>query len=78
MELRCRHKLHGVVNDGLLEFKCGSSFCGAGSGVVVIHQFDPITGQLVNTKRYKDTPIINNNTEGARDALGHRTAIRSA
>lgn len=75
MELRCRNKLHGVVNDGLLEFKCGSSFCGAGTGVVVIHQFDPITGALVNTKRYKDTPVINK--EGAHN-VGHRTAVRSA
>jgi hypothetical protein len=77
VELRCHNKLHGVISDGLLEFKCGSSFCGAGAGVVVIHKFDPISGRLVDTKRYKDTPVINNE-EGARNALGHRSAIRSA
>lgn len=62
MEMRCEHKLHGIVVDGLVEVKCRSSLCGHKPGVVVIHKFDGLTGELVETKRYKDTPIIN--TEG--------------
>ena len=76
MELRCEHKLHGVVHDGLLEVKCKSALCGSQPGVVVIHKFDPITGALVDTKRYKDTPVINNRKEHD-DAVGHRASVRA-
>jgi hypothetical protein len=58
MEMRCDHKLHGVVEDGVIEVKCGSSLCGKRPGVVVIHRFNALTGELVGTKLYKDTPII--------------------
>lgn len=58
MEMRCDHKLHGVIVDGLIEVKCGSSLCGKRSGTVVIHRFNAHTGELVETKLYKDTPII--------------------
>lgn len=75
MELRCDNILHGVLNDGLLEVKCRSRFCGAGPGVVVIHKFDPETGELVRTNRYKDTPIINRKEQG--DAVGHRASVRA-
>ena len=54
-DLRCPAKLHGVmVSDHTLEVKCGSRFCGAGSGVVVFHQIDTLTGQVVGTKKYRD------------------------
>ena len=58
MQMRCPHKLHGIVDGDVIEVKCGSSLCGSRSGVVVIHRFDSSTGELVGTKRYKDTPII--------------------
>lgn len=70
MEMRCEHKLHGIVVDGLVEVKCRSQLCGHRPGVVVIHKFDGMTGELVDTKRYKDTPIINQ--EG--QVNGRRTA----
>ena len=76
MELRCDHILHGIMRNGVLEVKCRSRFCGAGKGVVVIHRFDPATGELLGTKKYKDTPTINK--EGARHGLGHRAAVRTA
>ena len=60
MDLRCEHKMHGSLTDnGLLEIKCKSAFCGSEPGVVVLHRFDVETGELVETKRYKDTPKIN-------------------
>lgn len=53
--LRCPAKLHGVmVGDRQLEVKCGSRFCGAGNGVVVLHIIDTETGVLVKTRRFSD------------------------
>jgi hypothetical protein len=58
-EMRCEHKLHGVVvEEGTVEVKCGSSLCGSKPGVVVIHKFSAVTGELVETRKFKDTPII--------------------
>lgn len=58
MELHCENKLHGIlIEPGVLEVKCGSRFCGAESGVVVLHQFDTTTGKLVKTLRFKEPPL---------------------
>lgn len=55
MELRCAHKLHGIIrDDGTVEVKCDSKFCGHGPGVVVLHRFDPATGDLVETVTLKN------------------------
>lgn len=60
MELRCEHKMHGIlISDGILEVMCSSALCGKKPGVVVLHQFDVINGQLLGTKKYKDTPKTN-------------------
>lgn len=61
MDLRCEHKKFGeLTEDGRLEVKCSSRFCGAVSGTVVIHRFDPLTGDLLDTKRFRDpAPIAN-------------------
>lgn len=59
MELRCDGKLHGVVvKDGLLEIKCRSNRCGAKPGVVVLHIFNPSTGDLVETKKFQDPKVL--------------------
>jgi hypothetical protein len=59
MELRCEHKLHGIlIRDGILEVMCSSALCGKKPGVVVLHQFDVTNGRLIGTKRYKDMPKI--------------------
>lgn len=42
-----------MVDDHLLEIKCGSRFCGAGNGVVVLHTFDLMSGE-VHTRRFTD------------------------
>jgi hypothetical protein len=39
---------------GIIEFKCGSRWCGASPGVVVLHWFDLETGKLVDTKLFKN------------------------
>lgn len=53
-EIRCDHKMHGELLEGFLEVKCSSRFCGAGSGIVVIHRFDVESGKLIETNRYRD------------------------
>lgn len=54
-ELRCDAKKHGELDDeGHLEVKCSSRFCGAKPGTIVLHKFDLETGQLVSTHQYKE------------------------
>jgi hypothetical protein len=54
-ELRCDNKiLFGHLAAGVLEVKCRSGRCGAGPGVVVIHRFSTVTGDLINTRRFRD------------------------
>lgn len=67
MDLRCEHKKHGEIVEGILEVKCSSRFCGAGAGVVVIHRWDVLNGERLNDKRFRD-PILTTarQQEGAR------------
>lgn len=62
--IRCTGKRHAILlAPNVLEVKCDSRVCGAGTGVVVLHQFnladgttktlrvrDPGKGKKVNTK----------------------------
>lgn len=73
MDLRCEAKKHGELDDGVIEVKCSSRFCGAGPGVVVIHRFDVSTGELVSTHRFKDPT-----RKGRSHASRNGTAVRSA
>ena len=73
MELRCPSKKHGEIVDSLVETKCSSRFCGAAAGVVVIHRFDATTGELVDTRRFKD-PTRKEKAYASRNG----TAVRSA
>lgn len=55
-ELRCDNKFHGELfpEDGILEVKCRSAFCGAGPGIVVLHRFDIQSGKMVETLKFRD------------------------
>ena len=53
-ELRCAAKLHGVIKDRFIEVKCSSRFCGADSQTIVFHYFNPETGLMVKTAKYKN------------------------
>ena len=66
MDVRCPSRIHFTVNDdGLIEVKCRSKHCGAGAGTVVIHQFDPMTRELVKTNRYQEPPKVASLTKEA-------------
>lgn len=55
MDVRCGSKKHGAITeDGNLEVKCDSRFCGAGAGTVVLHTFDVTNGELVKTVMFKN------------------------
>lgn len=77
-QLRCAAKLHGeLVIDGerkLIEVKCSSRFCGHAPGTVVLHRFDAVTGELAETRQFKDP----NRKEQAHAAHEHAAAVRFA
>jgi len=79
MEIRCEAKKFGeLTEDGWLEVKCPSKFCGAAPGVVVIHRFNPETGKLLETKRFRE-PGPESVLKGGTDAARHNpVAIRSS
>lgn len=52
-EIRCDHKKHGELIDGVLEIKCSSRFCMAGNGVVVIHRWT-LSGERLPDRRFRD------------------------
>jgi hypothetical protein len=62
-ELRCEAKLHGVLEDGVIEVRCRSAFCGARAGVVIIHRFHAMSGDLLETKKFRD-PTSNGRRAG--------------
>ena len=77
MEIRCEHKKFGeLTGDGYIEVKCPSRFCGE-PGTVVLHRFDPLTGELITTKRFRDpVPVEIEEVQGA--TQHNSVAVRSA
>lgn len=54
-DLRCPSKKHGeLVEPSIVEIKCNSRFCGAQDGAVVLHRFDAGTGDLIDTRIFKE------------------------
>lgn len=55
-ELRCGSKLHGllIIDSQVIEVKCNSRFCGASRDVVVLHRFAITTGELIETRTFRD------------------------
>lgn len=58
MEIRCENgiKFGEVIGEarGIIEVKCRSSRCGHETGVVVLHRFSLVTGELLTTKKFRD------------------------
>lgn len=74
MDLRCPgNKKHGMIVGGLIEVKCDSRFCGARSGVTVLHRFNSSTGELVETQKFKDP-----GKEQKNGTLHNPASVRSA
>lgn len=66
MDLRCENVKHAELSEpGVIEVKCRSRFCGVEKGVIVIHRFDTLTGELLETKRFRE-PIRNEQLNGSR------------
>lgn len=64
MEMRCQHKLHGIIDGDVIEVKCGSALCGAKPGVVVLHRFSASNGGLIETRRFKDPTYRKESSSG--------------
>lgn len=80
MDLRCEFIKHAeLISPGVVEFKCRSKFCGAGPGIVVLHRFDAITGELLSTNTYRDPEEVKNGTSTecnpVRDATDSADAV---
>lgn len=41
------------MHDGVLEVRCQSKFCSE-LGIVVIHRFELLTGEMLEDKKYRD------------------------
>jgi len=79
MDIRCEHKKHGELADGILSVKCSSRFCGAGPGVVVLHRWDALTGAALPDKRFRDPGTVKVTKEGSTHATEHDSvAVRSS
>lgn len=65
-EIRCPEGiLFGLLPvEGVLEVKCRSNRCGAGSGVIVLHRFALPGGALIETRMYKDAEMRKEATNG--------------
>jgi len=63
-ELRCPGKLHGIMQSPeLLEVQCTRRRCGKRSGVVVLHTINIKTGDIVNTRVFRNPPLEERNKD---------------
>lgn len=67
MDVRCESstKHFELVEPGVIEVKCHSKWCGARSGVVVLHRFDAFTGELIVTTKFAEPPRKESKAHGA-------------
>jgi len=58
-QLRCDGNLYGVISDDhqTIEVKCKRRACGHAPGVIILHTISLATGQVVNTKRFREPQI---------------------
>ena len=52
--IRCPSRIVGKIVDGRFEVKCRAKRCGASSGVIVLHYFDLLSGDLVQTRTFRE------------------------
>lgn len=77
-DLRCSgRQLLAKLGEGFIEFSCKNVRCGKEPGVVVIHRFLLPSGELVNTRLYKDpTSIMMNKERSEANASGNCVPVR--
>ncbi len=46
--------MFGLLDKGILEVRCKSKWCGARSGVIVLHRISLETGMVVKTLQFQD------------------------
>jgi len=57
-ELRCEGNLYGILSDDhkTIEVRCKRRGCGAAPGVVVLHTISLESGEVTDTKRFREPP----------------------
>lgn len=58
-QFRCRGQLHGIAKQykgiDCIEIRCKAKWCAErGTGMVVLHYFNAVTGELVGTTKFRD------------------------
>lgn len=69
IQLRCRSKLHGIKKSykghDCIEIRCKDKWCAErGTGVVVLHYFNVVSGELVGTEKFRDGKYFADSTKG--------------
>ncbi len=67
IDLRCDGTMHAKLDTDsrIIEVKCVRRGCGASPGVVVLHTFSVVTGELVDTRRFANPPTMRKEQDGA-------------
>lgn len=65
IEVRCPGTMHARLDPekGIFEIKCKRRGCGAAHGVVVLHVFSIHTGELVDTRQFRDPSSLRKEAE---------------
>lgn len=68
MDLRCSEHLHARLVDGLIEVRC--RWCAAieGKGIIVLHYFDPVSGDHIKDQKFRE-PNSHTNTETKKEKV---------
>ena len=75
MDLRCPNGKKFAVLDGYIEVKCRDPRCGAEPGaIVVLHRFDPFTGDLMETLRFRAPESAGNQGRSTTNGTRHDPA----
>lgn len=79
VELRCPNGIKfAELLDGVIEVKCRSNRCGAGEGIIVLHQFDAATGEFKGTKRFREMKAPSSNEGGLNGSEHNPASVRAS
>lgn len=64
MDIRCKHRKHFELADGIISVRCRSEFCGHAAGILIIHRWT-LDGVRLPDKRFAD-PVAARQQKGVR------------
>lgn len=54
VDVRCPSRIQFRVEDERIEIMCSSKHCGAGNGAVILHYYNAITFEFIETVKYRN------------------------